>query len=143
MQRYGPARAVHPDETSPADVAAELVPMLDGIPGDTSSTVLLLTSPQKLATEIRVRETLLRCAGRGTLRLIALDEAHRYAAHGRSFRDSVRYLRDEFFLPLFGAGSVFRVACLAMTATMSTDLLRLRDLSRFVFLGSVKRCSST
>ena len=39
----------------------------------------------------------------------------------------MRYLRDEFFRPLFGEVSAHRVACLAMTATMSTDLLR--DLS--------------
>ena len=51
--------------------------MLDGIPRDTSSTVLLLTSPQKLGKEKRVRDALLRCAVAGTLRLVAIDEVHR------------------------------------------------------------------
>ena len=43
--------------------------------------------------------------------------------HGRTFRDSIRYLRNEFFRRLFGPGASSDVAFLAMTATMSADLL--------------------
>ena len=119
-QSRGVVHAIHLDETDQSDLDGEVVPMLDDLPRDTSSTVLLLTSPQKLATEKRVRDALLRCAGRGTLRVVAIDEAHLYTMHGRTFRDSVRCLGDVFFRPLVA----FRFIFLAMTATMSPDLLR-------------------
>ena len=35
----------------------------------------------------------------------------------------LRRLRDEFFRPLFGPGARYEIAFLAMTATMSADLL--------------------
>ena len=97
-----------------------VIPMLDGIPRDTSSTVILLTSPQKLAKEKCVCDALLLCTVAGTLRLVAIDEVHLYTMHGRTFRDSIRYLRDNFFHLLVE----FSILFLAMTATMSANLLK-------------------
>ena len=52
-----------------------------------------------------------------------MDEAHIHALHGRSFRDSIRVLRDAFFLVLYGPGDVNSPLFLAMTATMIGNLL--------------------
>ena len=100
------------------------MPIPNGLPHDASSTILLLTSPQKLAKEKRIRNALLRCAVAGTLRLVTVDEAHQYTMHGRELRDSIRYLRDKFFRRLFDPTAGFKVLFLAMTATMSADLLQ-------------------
>ena len=54
-----------------------------------------------------VRGALLRCADRGTLRVVAIDEAHLYTMHGRTFRDSVRCLGDVFFRPLVAFRFIF------------------------------------
>ena len=74
------------NETSSNDIEEEeVVPIPNGLPHDASSTILLLTLPQKLAKEKRIREALLRCAVAGTLRLVTVDKAHQYTMHGREF----------------------------------------------------------
>ena len=111
---------IHLDETSRNDIEQKFVPMLDGLPSNTSSTVLLLALPQKLARETRVCDALMRCAVAGTFRLVAIDEVHLYTLHGCTFRDSIWFLRDNFFRRLVE----YRILFLAMTATMSVDLLK-------------------
>ena len=100
------------------------MPIPNGLPHDASSTILLLTSPQKLAKEKRIRDALLRCAVAGTLRLVTVDEAHQYTMHGRELRDSIRYLRDKLFRWLFDPTAWFKVLFLAVMTTMSADLLQ-------------------
>ena len=57
-----------------------------------------------------------------TLRLVTIDEAHLYAQHGRSFRESLRVLTNVFFAVVFRVGH-WHPLFLAMTATMTVDLL--------------------
>ena len=67
---------------------------MEAFPYDSSSTLMFLCSPQYLARTTEFRDALLRCHARRTLRLVAIEKAHLYAMHGRSFRDSIRFVRD-------------------------------------------------
>ena len=59
------------------------------------------------------------------LRLIAIDEVHIYAIHGRSFRDSIRVLKQDFFAKLYrGCEGKYQPLFLAMTATMPICLIK-------------------
>ena len=97
VQRYRSFRAVHLEEMSKDAISADLIPEMDGISYESSSTLLILCSPQILAENAEVRNALIRCARRRTLRLVAIDEAHIYAMHGRSFCDSMRVVCDTLF----------------------------------------------
>ena len=66
---------------------------------------------------------MLACNKRGMLRLVAIDEAHLFAMHGRSFRESICVLAEVFFHPLFATDAVTRPLFLAMTAMMTARLL--------------------
>ena len=57
-----------------------------------------------------------------TVRLVAIDKAHMYAHHGRSFRESLRVLTDIFFVVVFCVGEWYPLF-LAMMATMTINLL--------------------
>ena len=115
--------AIHLDETSWEDVCNEVIPKMEALPEDTSSSLFLLCSPQYIAEKQIFRDALLSCNDRGLLRLVAIDEAHLFAMHGRSFREAIRVLADVFFFALFATERRFRPLFLAMTATMTERLL--------------------
>ena len=115
--------AIHLDETSWDDVEGKVIPKLESLPPDTSESLFLLCSPQYIATNKIFRDALLACNKRGLLRLVAIDEAHLFAMHGRSFRESIRVLAEVFFHPLFATDASTRPLFLAMTATMTARLL--------------------
>jgi len=86
--------------------------------------MLLLCSPQYIADNVEFRNALLYCHDRQVLCLIAIDEAHIYAMHGHSFRDSIRQLKRDFFYCIYGAGKSYTPLFLTMTATMLLSLLK-------------------
>ena len=51
-----------------------------------------------------LKQTILDCVNQRTLRLIAIDEAHFYAQHGKLFRRELRILKSIFFSVIFNAG---------------------------------------
>ena len=115
--------AIHLDETSWEDVEGKVIPKMESLSADTSASLFLLCSPQYIATKKPFRDALLACNERGLLCLVAIDEAHLFAMHGRSFRESIRVLSEVFFRPLFASGAISRPLFLAMTATMTAHLL--------------------
>ena len=116
--------AVHLDETSHHDLVTKVIPKLDGLSPETTESIFLLCSPQYLASNRDFRDAVLRGNSRGILRLVAVDEAHLYAQHGRTFRESICVLSNLFFQPLFWGGGDNCPLFLAMTATMTERLLR-------------------
>ena len=54
--------------------------------------------------------------------MVAIDEAHLYTMHGRTFRECIRVLRDVFFETIFADGE-WHPLFLVMTATMTLDLV--------------------
>ena len=56
--------------------------------------------------------------------MVAIDEAHLYVMHGRSFRESIRILKRVFFAVLFNERARFHPLCLLMTATMMPSQLQ-------------------
>ena len=56
------------------------------------------------------------------MQLVAIDEAHLYAQHGRSFREAMKILTTLFFAVVFKVG-IWHPLFLAMTATMTLSLL--------------------
>ena len=82
---------------------------MDEFNSNLSSVMFCLCSPQYIATNTFFREALLRAHGRRVLRLVVVDEAHLYAAHGRSFREKIRVLKQVFFLKIYLAGGGFTV----------------------------------
>ena len=115
--------AIHLDETSWEDVESKVIPKMESIQPDTSSSLFLLCSPQYIAANKKFCDAFLACNERGLLRLVAIDEAHLFSMHGRSFRESIRVLAEVFFRPLFGADRSSEPLFLAMTATMTARLL--------------------
>ena len=123
VQRYGDVVAVHLDETGRDDLINNVIPKMVGLSYQSSESLVLLCSPQYLAETKEFRDALLVCNARRTLRLVAVDEAHVYAMHGRSFRASIRALGECFFSVVFAAGAAYTPLFLAMTATMPLVLL--------------------
>jgi superfamily II DNA/RNA helicase len=124
IQKYGVVSAFHMDEISRKDLNDKIIPMMDTMRYDSSSTRLLLCSPQYLADTPAFLAAVLRANSRRLLRLVAVDEAHLIAMHGRTFRDAIRVLADDFFSVVFSQNAQYSPLFLAMTATMSDSLLR-------------------
>ena len=123
VQRFGTINAVHLDEHTQEELARTVLPRLEAIRYDSSESLVLLCSPQQLSSSPALLAALLRCRDRQTLRLIVVDEAHLYTMHGATFRDPIRFLRDEFFYKIYAVGLLFTPLLLAMTATMPGSLL--------------------
>ena len=64
----------------------DLLTRLAALRRSTSSTVYLFASPQCLVQYPAVRQTLLACAERGTLRFCTLNECHLLGKHVATFR---------------------------------------------------------
>ena len=83
---------------------------------------LVYLTPEKLMGGSCI-ERLAQLEASRRLLCVAIDEAHLFAMHGRSFRESIRVLAEVFFHPLFATDAVTRPLFLAMTATMTARLL--------------------
>ena len=102
---------------------------MDSFGYNSSSSMLLLSSPQGISENINLCNALLRAWDRKVFRLIALDDAHLYAM-GMLYRLSIRQLKKYLFAPLFKDKRKFASFMLSMTATMPFHLLRvLKDLT--------------
>ena len=121
-QVEGSVSAFHLDDVPLQSLLELIIPAMLVIDYDSTSTMFLFTSPQKLATTPQLLKALFECRDKQTLRVVTIDEAHLYAAHGRSFREQLRLLTRVFFAVLFQVG-IWHPLFLAMTATMTLDLL--------------------
>ena len=130
MQEHGAVVATHLDDAGKNDVKENVIPKMDAFPCDVSTTFMILCSPQYIAENVDFRNALLRARDRKVLRLVAIDEVHIYAMHGRSFRDSIRVLKRDFFAKLYRDRIGYSPLFLVMTATMPTSLIAtLEDLT--------------
>ena len=64
---------------------------------DCKTIVSLFSSPQKITKDPHWQQTIASCCMNGTLRLLAVDECHLYAAHGMEFREEFGELRKFLF----------------------------------------------
>ena len=64
VQQYGAVSAIHLDETSTDDLNKKIIPKMDALSRDLSSTIIFLTSPPYLARTKDFRDALLRCNAR-------------------------------------------------------------------------------
>ena len=104
LQVEGSVETHHIDEI-PTDLLQELIiPRMHEIGYDSTSTMFLFISPQKLATTPSLLTALFVCHQLQTLRLVVIDKAHLYAQHGRSFRESLRILTTILFDVIFRVG---------------------------------------
>ena len=71
---------------------------------DSLSTMFLFTSPQYLANNSIILDAILQCHALQTLRLIAINEAHIFAMHGRTFREAMRILQKIMFERIYKEG---------------------------------------
>ena len=94
--------------------------------------VLLFSSPQKIANDRSWQRTLTKCASKGALRFVAIDECHLYAGHGVEFRQEFGELKAAF-LDKLETHSPIPIPILFMTATASLSMVKdlefLTDLS--------------
>lgn len=137
-QTHGAVYAFHLDEESKHDVKQKVIPKMDSFDYNSSTSMLILCSPQYISENIDFRNALLRARDREVLRLIAIDEAHIYAMHGRSFRESVRILGRDFFSKLYRGVKPYYPLCMPMTATMPNSLLS--TLSDLTHIDWTKPC---
>jgi len=112
----------HLGELSRSQINNDVIPRMDDIQYSTSSTMFLFTSPQQLVVNPTILDALLRCHARQTLRMVAIDEAHLYAMHGRSFRMDIRVLQKILFEIIFKEGA-WHPLFLDMTTTMTISLV--------------------
>ena len=131
LQDFGSVEAHNLDDLSLHDLRTAVIPRMKEINYDSSSTMFLFTSPQYLANNSIILDAILQCHALQTLRLIAIDEAHIYAMHGRTFREAMRILQKIMFERIYKVGG-WHPLFLAMTATMTLSLL-----SSFAILTNV------
>ena len=70
-----------------------------------------------------VQEGNTRLCPKKTLRMMAIDEAHLYAMHGRSFRVKICQLLPDLLKIVFADDKQHYTLCLVMMATMTQSLL--------------------
>eukprot|EP00956_Cyclotella_meneghiniana_P021304 scaffold38634_cov61-Cyclotella_meneghiniana.AAC.5 len=86
---------------------------------DTTTTVFLFISPQKLAKHKDIRKTLFACNHRGVFHMILIDEFHMHCQHGIDFRHEIKAVFNEFVRPLMlRKNAPYLMAC---TATCSMN----------------------
>ena len=78
---------------------------------------ILISSPQALADNKKFRDQLLKCNCKETLRANVIDEAHLWAMHGKSFRDSIRVVGETYFKIVYGSNQSNTPLFMLMTAT--------------------------
>ena len=124
LQAEGRVQCHHLDEINPQSIKDKLIPRMDRLEYDSSTTLFLLSSPHYLADNVEFRDCLIRCKERQTLRLVCLDEVHLYTMHGRTFRECIRYLEKVFFSVVFSERESYHPLFLSMTATMTQSILK-------------------
>jgi len=89
-----------------------------------STTMFLMCSPQFIAEHKESRDVLLRARDNEVLQLVAIDEPHLFAMHGRRFRDPIRFLQREFFAHLHKLKTTedYQPLLMATTATQPVSL---------------------
>ena len=122
LQDCGSVSAVHLNKLSRAKINSDFIPRMHEIGYDSSPTMFVSISLQKLANTPTMFDALLMCHARQTLRLITIDEAHLYAQHGSTFHDVLHILGQSFFSVTFKDSS-WHSLFLAMTTTMTKQLL--------------------
>jgi len=116
--------AFHLNDISKSNVKGKIIEKMKSSEYESSSSMLLLCSPQYITDNVEFRNTLIYCRDCQVLWLIAIDEAHLYVMHGRLFCDSIRQLKRDFFRHISSAGKSYTPLFLAMTATMPLSLLK-------------------
>ena len=132
VQDYVAVSAYHLDDTSKKDLTEKIIPKINSFQYESSTSMLLLCSPQFIADNIAFRNALLWARDPQVFRLIVIDEAHLYAIHGVSFRDSIRQLKRDFFAQLYRNMDRYAPLLLATTATMPTTFLRAQSSLAYV-----------
>ena len=127
-QHFGSVRAYHLDELVDSDPTLhdEVLSLCINLRPSTKSTVFVFLSPQHLCKHQSACNVFLACAAKGTLRTVAMDEIHLHVAHGLSFREECRKLKDIFFKPLFHPRDKdqFTPRLLCLTATMPLSYIK-------------------
>mmetsp|Transcript_10799 Transcript_10799/g.18926 ORF Transcript_10799/g.18926 Transcript_10799/m.18926 type:complete len:202 (-) Transcript_10799:178-783(-) len=116
VQDYGVITAYNMDDASPSDIQNKILPKMKNFVYNSSTTMVLLSSPQFIADNVEFRDMLLRCRDNETLRTCAIDEVHMYAQHV-NFRDSIRILRRDFFTKLYKGEQTYSPLFFCATAT--------------------------
>ena len=104
-------------------VQENVIPRITALPYESSTTIFLLFSPQFIAENGSFKKAILACAKNKILRMVAIDEAHLYAMHGRSFRVQIHQLLPDLFKIIFADDKQHYTLCLVTTATMTQSLL--------------------
>ena len=105
IQTHGYVEEHHLDKASNGVISNTFISRMREISYESSLILFLFTPPQKLTNNPPILNTLLECHACQTLRLVAIDEAHLYAQHNRTFRDEFRILARKFFPVVFKIGS--------------------------------------
>ena len=75
----------HMDKICKTQHQNQVLRQMDDIESQSSTTMILISSPQALADNKKFRDQLLKCHRRRTLRANVIDKAHIWAMHGKSF----------------------------------------------------------
>ena len=100
---FGTVRAIHLDKTSLGDMVGEVISTMAALSPENSAMLILLSSPQCIAMNPPFLAALVRCWDRRMSCLVTLDEAHLWAMHGETFRNSNRIICNKFFTIFFSA----------------------------------------
>ncbi len=101
---WGNVGVYHLDELYDSNCPAfdRLLRRCPTIKRNTTSTLFIFLLPQFHVHHCNTLDIFVTCAREGTLRLIAMDEAHIHVLHGTSFHDDIRALQAEFFTQVYG-----------------------------------------
>ena len=133
-QEYGSFECHNADNLSSQQINDTIIPRMDEIQGDTRSTFILITSPQKLVNNRYLLETLKRAHSRHVLRGVGIDELHLYTEHS-FFRPEIPQLKDKFWKHLFPSDDLsIHPIFWAMTATITNKEEMLKDVKRLTTL---------
>lgn len=116
---YGLIQAYNLDEVATTrTVQRRIIARLLRLAKDTTTTIFFFCSPQFLVTKQSFLQSIIDLAKKGIVRSISIDEAHLWAKQGSSFREDIRQLKHDFFLPIF-RDPKFSPLFFGVTATMS------------------------
>ena len=100
----------------------EVITKLRNLQQGTKSAIILYMSPQSLGNDRPWKELVGHLLCKSLVRLVAFDEADTVPEDGYVFRKEFALLKKQLIKPVQNA--TYKVAMLAMTATMTKDLMR-------------------